>query len=412
MGYIFIPLGIYLFIQNPQELLFATIFFCGCNATSVLTIDNFSMQIAFYFAIMWILSNWLKFEGKIKKVKLSMPKSLFAFYIVILISLFMPFFVKKGMKIVSIDGGIGYTYGFSSSNITQTIYIIFCGLFFMSVVHAIRSQKCSIDRIINVYCAGIIYVSVISLYQIFAIKFGLPYDELFRQDVHATWWGTRISGPCLEASMLSYYLLTGLPLIVRRKWKTWLKVLSVIFCITIGLYSLSSSFIVGIVLWGEIELFARISKGGIKVTKNNIYLALVLIIVVITAGVCMMPIISTSLSQFSDKLSRRIVSGIERTQFFKISIAAGFSYPLFGIGFGSSRSTDLFSTWFANIGFAGIIAAIAFIVDTLSIHINDYNYLKIPFGMTWIIMAISVPEPYNLFVWLFPSMIWAVKKQN
>ena len=101
------------------------------------------------------------------------------------------------------------------------------------------------------------------------------------------------------------------------------------------------------------------------------------------------------------KLRGENVSGVERWDGFITMLKVGLNYP-FGVGFGSSRSKDLFSTWICNVGIVGLLIYFLFILRMFLKALSEKK-LKyfFPYLLVVLLMMISVPEPYNLFVWFY-----------
>ena len=97
-------------------------------------------------------------------------------------------------------------------------------------------------------------------------------------------------------------------------------------------------------------------------------------------------------------------SGIERNYVFNYHIGISNEYPLLGVGFGSSRTKDLLSTFLCNIGYIGTGFFLLYIFCLVIKLIKHKNYLNITFFSSLIVMIacllISVPEPYYLYIWL------------
>ena len=131
LGYIIIPLGIILLLFRPRYLLYISVLLCGFSGASVINFDTigFSVQPSYYTAILWIVSEIFHKH----KLKYKMPKSMIAFIMVILISLLMPVIFEGKTYRMDIDSQVTLLK-FSTANITQTTYFIFCIVFLSPII--------------------------------------------------------------------------------------------------------------------------------------------------------------------------------------------------------------------------------------------------------------------------------------
>lgn len=107
------------------------------------------------------------------------------------------------------------------------------------------------------------------------------------------------------------------------------------------------------------------------------------------------------------KLQQETASGIERTSFFKNHIDYFLNMNvfsiLFGIGFGTVRSTDFFSTILINNGIIGLsIITLLFFYPIIKLKNNTKNLgLKLSLLVIFLTLMISVPEFSFPSIWLF-----------
>jgi|GEM_PF-4132555 len=415
MGLLIFPLGLLLFFMKPKLLPYVAVMLCGCTGMSILNLTGggFGLQSSFYLCILWfiyrLIQKLISKDFNFKKV----PLSLGLFFVFCMASLAMPFVLSSDIEILSVDNK--YTgLSFSSSNITQFVYLVFVLVFVFFVSDAVYDKTLEVKKIIKYYLYGICLVMLITVYQIFAMRLSLPFDEIFRANLHGNVQGLRIYGPCLEASELCYYLVTGLPLLYRANIKKIFKFALIGLLILLGTYSYSSTFFVGLILWIVLEFILIILKYARKNTFNKKYFYIfmsaffIIVLGIIVKKELVASLVTKVVYKFTDTVTVNNVSGSERTTALKTLLKAWSKSPVLGVGFGSSRGKDLFSTWLANTGILGFGAILIYLINAFRKNAGKYNYLKIPAFLVWICALISVPEPYNLFMWLFLAIVYNV----
>jgi len=410
LGYISVVLAVYcIFRRNADYFILLCIFFSGWTGSAVMNFgsNGWSLMPSYFWAMLWIASMLIEHIKTKQMISLkSLHKEDITLYIFCgyaCFSLILPLFYKD-IPVISVTTGVlGYS-NFSITNITQYIYLLFCVIFYAAFKNSICNNY---SRYLSVYIWGIFSVCVVTFYQIIAFKLNLPFDALFRQSVHGNIQGTRIYGPCKEASELAYYLLPALPVCVHAKVNNkWINYITAAMCLTLGFISMSSTFIIGCLIWiiCEIVNFIPIIKRNKKlIIYVIIVLACVLTIIYFTTKTFKNNILSTSINALKDKINIKTQSGIERSDSFITMINAWKRSPILGIGFGSSRGKDLFSTWLANTGIVGMALIISFLYQVLK-NQGKHAYIRFANILVWFAIFTSVPEPYALFVWILAAM--------
>lgn len=412
LGYIVLPLGMILLLLSNDEYLLQMVFWTsGMTGSSVLSFGDTEIQPSYYLAFLWMIREFIlvikRREYNIKKYL----SSFMTFVVIAVISTVMPLFLSGKVTTMNVDGDIEILR-WSVSNITQTIYLIFCFAFTTLLCNKINGEN--YDRYFKSYIQSLIIVYIITLYQIVAYRYDILFDPLFRTGLHIRYtstlfWDKRLSGPCLEASMLAYYLIAALPIVVRSSNKFVKYGLGFGFLI-LGIISVSSTFFVGIVVWLLLEGICVLVKykGKVRCKKSTVLgilsaIFIMFLVITITGNLQnIMNGISTIVDQFCIKLRRQNDSGVERSETFYLLLKNFEISPVIGIGFGSSRGKDLFSTWLANTGLLGMGAIFVFVATAFKKSYNNQG-LQISIILIWFCMCVSVAEPYNLFIWILMS---------
>lgn len=424
MGYIFIPLGIFMFMFLKNDVLLScSILACGLTGSSLINFGDTPLQPSYYFALLWMIK--VLIERIVKgRLYLTIYKdrkivTLTLFVTIALLSLEMPI-LKSGITTMNIEGQI-VPLKFTSANITQFIYLLFCFLYFYFLYDYLRNHPYEYKKLKKLLIISVVLVVLITLWQMIAYKFDIPFDIIFKTGMHGKrqgmyFWDKRISGPCLEASMLAYFLVAALPLCARIK-NIYLRYVLVVLLIFIGIETLSSTFLVGALAWVLIELFLYLKSRKIKIKKKPSLLFFALLVIGLLAL-----LITGDLTKLIDKVNDLVIafiakmkiqnqSGQERSEAFEILLEAYSKSPMLGIGFGSSRGKDLFSTWLANTGTVGMLLILMFLYFNC-INIKDNKDIKISVLLTWFCMFISVAEPYNLFIWIYLNLTKSYQQEN
>lgn len=394
IGYLSIIVLLYAIVaKNLNVLLYAAVFFSGFSGSSVFYVEaiEFSLQPSFFFFICFFIST---FFGREHKIGIGMP--FIIFFAFCLVNSFLPLILNGKVVIMNQDGE--YTdLTYSVSNIAHLLYLLLDLMFLNAVL--VRCKTQAVCRgCIKAFKLGLWAVAFVCLYQIAAFKFGFEFDAVFRQDYfHGNVQGSRIYGPCGEASMLCYYIVAGMMFVILEK-KDVTDILLAAVLFILGIYSKSSTFLIGAVIIA-VYLLYRFVRYILSKRASNSGNALFWVACAVFIAVISCSFMSAAAKSLFEKLRLENFSGQDRFESFMNMSPIGLLYPL-GVGFGSGRSKDLLSTWLCNIGIIGIVMFAVCILDIV-FKANAKRNLKktLPMIIVVILMLGSVPEPYNLFVW-------------
>lgn len=414
LGYILIPLGLICLFLNVKYLLYLTVFFSGFTATSIVNFGRaFTLTPAYFFGVLFIFKYiFVTFKNK----KIIKPNKLLCFFILLCtVSIFMPNLIhNKNVFVINQDSNF-VNISFTSSNITQLIYLIFCFIIYWLVDNYLYNNSREIENIVKILLYSTAIICLLGIYQEFAYLHDLPFDKFFRSALHGNTQTSnnfiRVYSVAQEPSMLAYFLIPmlALSLVVPKKILKH-KLLLILIILIIGLISTSTTFMIGIIVLlfklflDKCILFIKNKKN--KNQKIGIILPLMFVllaIIVVAFSYNNADIINAILTNSLNKLQGNGLSGMERTNGFQNHIKIALQYPFLGIGFGTARSKDLLSTWLCNTGF---IATGIFIIYLYKI-ITKLKYTnKIGYGISnyifvlFVCAFIAVPEPYYLFIWI------------
>jgi len=394
------------------------VFFMGFTATSLVNFGTtFTLTPSYFFGTLIIIK--YIFTIILKKRIIKPNKIMCLFILLCILSIIMTVLIHNKNIFIMNQDSQWVNIGFSSSNVTQLLYILFCFVIYYFVKDYLYNNPKQIYLIIKILIYSTIVMCFLGFYQEFSHVNNLPYDEIFRNSLHGNVQATnnfvRVYSVAQEPSMFAYFLapVLALSIILPRKLLKH-KLLFIILVILTGLMSTSTTFIVGFialifkVIFDKCISFMKNRKNYNQKISFILPLIIIFIIIISLIIIKINPNIKHSLIDGAiNKLQGNNLSGIERTMGFKNHVYVGLQYPFLGVGFGTARSKDLLSTWLCNIGFisTGIFIAYLFKLITKLKYTNKLgygisNYIFVLFTCAFI----SVPEPYYLFIWVMFSI--------
>lgn len=435
IGWVIIPIMIFFSIKlDISNFILLTLFTSFFTSTAVAYIDYINLYIglqqlmAGLFICKFIYGVFIEKNIKIKNINIF----LVLFILYASISIFIPLFLDKTDNyVIGVSSHMEFSpVKFSSSNITQLIYLLLGFLVYLTSYVSISSIYDKYEYFISKFNM-VIFFSGITLGVLGIVQMFLSqeiFDLLFRQYNYNSQQinlfnmvVNRPSGPTGEPSFYSLalapilcYVIYNFKIYIKQVGK---KIYSVyIFIMLIPLIiSKSSSFLIGIFLFVGILLTLFIYN-FIKNYENikaiflnherkttNILLLITLTIIII---IIIISIINSDIFRdFIFKIKGGGVSGSERTIALMQHLDVFKNNFVFGVGFGSLRSKDLMSTWLAAMGIIGNTLFGIFFIRQLyqlfRINKSETVSLAILIIVSWGILFISVPEPYYLYLWIY-----------
>ena len=305
-------------------------------------------------------------------------------------------------------------------NFTQLAYLVFCFIIYVFTKNFIKRNENIenlINKLINVQIYSLTFVCFWGIYQFISDRFGFPFLTIFtqREGVHI---GSpyvenilKINSVAPEASMLALYLapILGFIYILSRKIVKLNIHFLLILTFLVGIFTISTSFLIGIVILVGLILGEKFSiKYYSEVYISRKRILLLFLSITLFGIICLLTfshirvIIDTSLA----KMHLSNFSGIDRLNQFLMGIRIFKESNFLGVGFGTIRTTDLFSTLLANVGVIGIFLLFGFIIKIyLDLkEISKYSYIAKGYIYYFIIFFgiafISVSEMFFLYLWI------------
>lgn len=436
LGFILIPLGLILFFFKNKYLLFIALFFAPFGAASVLNIEKitFGLQPSYYFGILFIVKEFLQV---LKRMKIAKPNFwLLSFLIFSVFSMVMLVVFEGKIEVWYAEEGF-YLLRLTSHNFTQVGYLLFCFFIYLFVKNFLRrvnDKEKLIKQLIIIQVFSLLFVSLWGIYQFAADYFSFPSPDIFVQRegvfISQAHLGSflKINSTFPEPSMLAFYLIPMLAFIfvlpgnyLRTNKRSFFsldvgsKLFLMAFIFIAGLFTISSSFLLGILVFLFL-IFARFFSSltqleNIRISQKRIlyliFIIFIILILVLVFSGRLEEIASLLLKNTVEKLRLKEFSGIDRLEQFLRGIKIFDESYFLGVGFGTIRTTDLFSTLLANVG---IIGFLLFLCYLLSVYFrlrksakmgSVLSHAYIHYFLTLFIIAFaSVPEIYFLFIWI------------
>ena len=378
---------------------------------SVFDIGNKSILI-FHMAYLIILIKYC-FKISQNKYRFSVSKSLFLFVAWCLITI--PFSLFHTHTIVSnIDNVFSYV-SFNFQQFTQFAYL-FIGFSVCLICNSLLiSDKISMEKVMKAVDISYVFVLCFALMQlIFPIDFVNTY---FRNSVHTAYnfEGTRISGTFAEPSFLALFstpLFGGYLYRLLTEFKLKYAFFSLLF-LAVTLSNQSSSAIMGA---GAAALLIIL----LFPYKNKISLQRMALLFIACAGISLVIIfnlnsISGAIMSLISKLNGEGVSGQERTSSFIYHFNVFVDNFFIGIGYGTVRSFDLFTTWGCEVGIIGLllyfIPTINLFIKLVKIHTSISIQLAIYIAVYNLILFVSVCEIMFLNIWIYYGVAYYYVRQ-
>lgn len=446
VGWVVIVLAIYAFIKEEKYLLYLAVFFSTFTATSIINIEKSVTGISpFYFlAGLWIIKVIISYYRDKISLKLlfeenkdnKLVRGLFIFLFVVVLGEIFRLIARETIKYMDLNNNSMTVIEFSSSNITQPIYLLFMVVF--SIVLCIRlKDKAEMRKIINIFVISTIFALVWGLMQFCIYYLGIEYPaSLFNNNIASrqlyfqmVYGIKRVNSIALEPSTFAFNILQLLPLIltlwianikiVQNKVKSELILISIIILtFMVGILTTSSTAYIGILLTVlaltvYILFFSIKGREFYKNKRKIIIFYLIGIVSLILILVLTIKVFNiywgTLWDAFKDMTinKKNLESGQERGNAIKMALHIFKQSPVLGAGWGSFRSLDLLTNLLANVGVVGLLSFF-YIIYTAVVKTVGYRKeceeasvaLSLTIIVPTILLSISIPDLIFGYYWI------------
>lgn len=417
-----IPLLIFFLKANLKKFMMITFIMSPLTAVAIAQISSmdFSLTLPQVTAILFCVKTiWGLLTKKISLCIKDVDIWIIIFLILSGVSLIYPLLFSKGIVVLT-PNNVYEPIKFTIQNITQYLYLVLGICTYISTCITCRNYSIEYDEFIKL-CKTIIFILLITIIMQWIIPEQI-YNLVFRSAKFSNLQYIdgiiRLSGPTMEASVLSFTMLPFIGLVLNdslRKSNFLWRIICYI-SISVLLTTNSISCYIGLlVLITLITVFAIKDFLKSKTIKLKTLIELIIIMIIILLNISMVyNVINNSLQEIIYKILGKGISGEQRNLATTNTINVFKQYPILGVGFGSIRSYDLLSTWLAELGLLGMIVFLKYIYNLLKKGLTNYMFqgTNIFIIILVIIMFISVPEPYYIFIWMPFGIISYLKNEK
>lgn len=444
LGYLLIPVSLVLLFVKREYLFYIFVFFSAFTAASVINVKSitFGLQPAFWLAMLWFISKGvsiLKNGIKLNKIQARFVKAALIFAAIVILSTLMPVYFNKIGKLITVvspdNKAVKLVY--SKSNITQVLYVIFCLMVSIFTFIEIDSREKMNKTLKTLFC-GLVFSLVWGIMQFFVYYLGIRYPaDLFNNSLSfLQYWGVvengvkRVNSIAPEPSMYAFYLLNVIPilgaiflydikLMDRRITAAIFGLSMLVLLLTTSTTAYAVGFLYVVVV--NIGLFVS----GFKSNKGRLIKFNLMVVLAILATFAIYTTVANISVNKTVNLSKKMTvdkgkteSGKLRTSGFKGSIQLFTESPILGVGYGSNRSMDLFTTLLSTTGVAGTAAA-AYLMITAAAALARMrkaitgdkgasaviNGLSLSLLLAFACYAVSIPDIIFLYFWIILGII-------
>lgn len=436
LGYLLLPIGVFLFLFRPKLLFYFFIFFSPFTAAAVVNVETlgFGVQPGHWFGTLWIIHSIMHLFYSpvyVKKEQMHFVYYFFLFCLVALASMAMPIFLGVNILVHYPRDlwGIFRPLTISVNSLTQYLYLFFAFLCTLFVMLEVKTRD-QLVKSLKVFLYSGSFIILWGMFQFISYYAHLPYPYwIFNNNIsYAQAWYQQdlgikaITSVMPEGSLFALFIVMYMALVsilwiervnvVRRSMVFALIVSSFLVLILI----LGSSAYLGfllllglIILWYGRDILRRKDIFELKITARgrSIMSFVSMLIIVIVIGVVLLETLSgRGRSIIMDLLGSTILhklstpSGLQRTEAALESIRVFLQAPILGVGWGNNISFDLGTTLLSAVGLIGFFTFIPVIVMPMRCCIRVSRLT-----MDRVVRAISVGLLFSIVVGWFMLFI-------
>ncbi len=409
LGFLCIAIACILVLKgSSKNLLLAVVFFAPFCSSSVISFSNFYLQPGHFFLFLFCIVAFIKNKFKIIVKKPNLLLLSFVIFAFISITLALIFRIDVLVHGIGNDNQL-ISSAVSIQNFTQYLYLFLGFILYWCIYNHCAENRENWNAVCKCFAYSGIVVLSIGCYQILANAYALPYDEIFRNNVKDMWQTKeRVQATFGEASFLGQYCVYLIAFYFAYTWSKniFLKYISMALVLFIGIMSRSSTFLVGAAVVFVVYLLWQ------RKTRNTIVKTLIVMIIAALFGWYLFQTneaVQKLIYSFIDKIMLESYSGVERSTIFWYMLEIGLSYPLFGIGYGGGRSTDLYANIISNTGFIGTILFFGFISYEFFIlakhKTENGSFMCLLLLVGFLATSTSLPDLSYLPVWVIFGLV-------
>lgn len=422
LGWLAIPIGLYLFGMSAAWLYRLAVFFVPFSATGVIVFTGahvaLPITISMYFGSLWIartgINALVRSRAWEAKKWTHGELLILAFIGVCYLSMLIPIFMAGQIFVFELDSRSLVPLTFGGNQIIYLAHLTY-GLTFSLLMARYNENPTQIIATIKILMLGLLFTALWGFMEAFSYYAGInfPYfifnntpadAEIAYNFVRRVHWEIgllRMSSVADEPSVLAQTLLVGVIMLlvfVAYGYKLFGRVRDIVLLLILLaalLLSGSSSGIVGLAVAFVVFIFLIANIKSHNISPYWIVLSLVL-------GACLAWANVDAVNIFVDQLLLNKLdtgSGQERLLTVSMGWRAFLDSPIIGVGWGSITSMDLVVRLLSNVGLVGAFVFFAFMLST--IH-KLWRYTKYDFSSNYFLVVVSAA---NLLAFI---SYWAV----
>ena len=402
-----------------KYLLYAVIFFAPFQTCSVVVLGEFSLQPGHYFLALLVIYTAIRIV--VKNEIIVFPSGFLAAFIAwALLSIFLADIFNINEPVYGIGNGVELKSSLVSiQNFTQYLYLLSGFLTYWIIYAYCVSSNVKWESLVRVALVSGAAVILIGIYQFVALNWNLPYDEFFGNPASGRWQTLeRAQSTMQEASFLGQYCIYVMVLTVAWGGNAFIKsrYRNILICciLVVGVLSRSTTFLIGLFSILACYFLVCLLFGTRQKKWKSENIIKVIIGIMIFAGLALYLWLANTyfqqlINSAIDKFNSESVSAIERSSVFSYMFNIGLNYPIFGIGYGGGRSTDLYANIFSTTGLVGLFLFLSFFITRGYVaftHRSEKGFwICILFIVGFATTSISIPDLTNLPVWVFIAIL-------
>lgn len=393
-------------IWNEKRMFFLCITFAPLVTCAVIQTNSFYLQPGHFFLSLFFVREFVTTIAQNKRL-IKPDRTIIGFIFAVILSIVFSLIFKYDALVYGIGNKLQLkSSNVSVQNITQLMYLLTCIL-----LHYLVRNYCNKNEERHEYLRKAVVfsgflVTLIGLYQMLANNFELPFQTIFRNDLNGMWQTmNRVQSTMGEASNYGQFCSLLLPIYLWDDWlrrKKWFRIVLILIDVITGIASRSTTYFISVIIIVTVSILFS-SK-----TRKHYLRNLAVIIFIAIASLYLYSdneLFALFIDSAIGKFRGVNISSIERNHIFKDMFHIGILYPLFGVGYGSGRSTDMYTSLFATTGIIGLVLFLTIIIRNIISPVlfqrkTDYieSFLIV---VTLLTTFITCPDINLLYIWVF-----------
>lgn len=422
LGWLAIPIGLYLFGVGAAWLYRLAVFFVPFSATGVIVFTGahlaLPITISMFFGSLWIartginalVGNSAWEEKKWMRGELMVM----AFLGVCYLSMLVPIFMAGQVFVFELDSRSLMPLAFGGNQIIHLAELTY-GLTFSLLIARYNKNSTQIIATIKLLMLGLLFTALWGFVEVFSyyVDINFPYfifnntpadAEIAYKFVRRVHWEIgllRMSSVADEPSVLAQTLLVGVIMLlvfVAYGYKLFGRMRDIgllLILLSALLLSGSSSGIIGLAVAFVAFLFLIVN-----IKSHNLLPYLIVILLILAACIAWAKVDAVSI--FVDQfLLNKLDTGSGKERLLTVSMGwrAFLASPIIGVGWGSITSMDLVVRLLSNVGLLGALIFFSFILTMVN---KLWRYTRYDFSSNYFLVVISAA---NLLAFI---SYWAV----